>query len=288
MRATLLAWLYSGQLFFVAVALFALVAAADLSLLLERRAGWRRIASVTILLAFVLAIFSAPPLPVVAAVSASAIAAAYLFVGFGSAKRRAVLGGIAIAAASIVVAIELPYHLKRTLLPRPAQLVVIGDSLSSGGFGEQQPWPQVLGRVTGVPVVNLSLASSTAAMAIERQLPNLPRLHTDSCVIIAIGGNDMLDATDAARFEADLERLIAQVKRAGNPQVLIPEIPLLPGRWSYGAVQRRVARKHRCTLLPKRVIARVLANEANTFDGIHLTQRGHDELAREVRAHLGW
>ena len=287
-RAALLESLYSGHLFFVAVGVFATVIAVDMARLLDQRAVRRRVASVTILLAFALAIFAGPPLPLAVASGASLLAAAYVFAGFGDRQRRRILGAVAIAACVVAVGFELPHHVRRNRIPRPSQIIVIGDSLSSGGFGEKFTWPELLARGIAVPVANLSLASSTASMALERQLPALPHLDQNSCVIVAIGGNDMLDATDAHRFENDFGQLVARVKRAGNPQVVIVEIPLLPGRWAYGAVQRRVARKYGCTLLPKRIIAHTLLGEANTSDGIHLTQRGHGELARGVQAHLGW
>ncbi len=47
------------------------------------------------------------------------------------------------------------------------------------------------------------------------------------------------------------------------------ELPVIPGKWAYGARQR--------------VLAKVLVKKENTFDGIHLTQAGHDAIASAVR-----
>lgn len=52
-------------------------------------------------------------------------------------------------------------------------------------------------------------------------------------------------------------------------------------------IQRRPARKFDVTLIPKRVLMGVLSASGATLDSIHLTQRGHDLLARQVRAILG-
>ena len=43
---------------------------------------------------------------------------------------------------------------------------------------------------------------------------------------------------------------------------------------------------HAVALIPRRHFARVLGMENGTLDGLHLTQKGHDEMARRVVALL--
>jgi acyl-CoA thioesterase I len=258
--------LYSGQLFFFAVALFIAGVIAG-----------KRVGEFLALLAVPLAVLSGPPMPFPLAVLLLAISIAYFV------KPRA-LRTIAILAGLIAVAVELPYHIRRSHVPLPSHIVVIGDSLASGGFGEKMPWPAVLEQRLKIPVTNLALASSDVTMAVERQVP-AAQGATRGCVVIEIGGNDMIDGLDLGRFTNGLDRILAG---SGGRSLVMLELPLLPGRWSYGAVQRKLAKKYRCALVPKRVLAGVLLGDGNTFDGIHLTQRGHDALAAELGRWLGW
>jgi lysophospholipase L1-like esterase len=279
--------IYSGQLFFAAAALLLLVIALDSSRCFKERPLARRLAGFSALLALALAIFSAPPAPWTLSVTALASTTFYLFRSFGTTPTRHAAGVIAAVAIIVMVTLELPYHFARTTTPQPTRIVVIGDSLSSGGFGETYPWPMIIAEEMDVDVMNLSLPSAHVADAIERQLPDLPSSRNVT-VILAIGGNDMLEGTSPQRFAADLERLIATARGQHQRRVIMLELPLLPGRWSYGKSQRRLAREYGCVLLPKRILAATLAEPGNTIDGIHLTQQGHADLARRIMSRLQW
>ncbi len=282
LRAALLDHLYSGQLFFSAATLFLAIIVFDVSGWLDTRPLARRIAGVLALLAIPLGGMSGTPLPLVVAAAAILATLAYAFAGLGGrpAARR-LLGALAAMAVLTAIFTELPYHRIRPLRHRALHLSVIGDSLASGGFGEQRPWPEILGRELGIPVTNLALPSDGATTALPNQVSRLSMPSADQTVIVEIGGNDMLEGTPAKEFAASLDQILTRAG-AGRRQVLVLELPLLPGRWQYGAIQRRVAAKHNATLVPKRILARVLLDEENTFDGLHLTQQGHDALARNL------
>ena len=64
------------------------------------------------------------------------------------------------------------------------------------------------------------------------------------------------------------------------------ELPLFPFQNAYGRAQRAVAKRHAVALIPRRHFARVLGMKDGTLDGLHLTQKGHDEMARRVAALL--
>jgi acyl-CoA thioesterase-1 len=277
-------------MFFVAVFSFLAAAALDLAGSLDGRFWVRRVAGFLALLAIPLAGLGAPPLPIAFAILALVATLAYAFFGFGARKTlRRLLAAPAVAACLLAMAIELPYHVRRPHTMRPLRLFVIGDSLASGGFGEATTWPAVLGREMRLPVTNLALPSDNAAMALESQIPRLPIAPASmECVIVEIGGNDMLEGTPLNQFARALDGILAKAGAAGRRKLIMLEIPLLPGRWRYGATQRRLAAKHQSVLVPKRILARVLLGAGNTSDGIHLTQRGHDALARDLTAWLNW
>ncbi|HET7711116.1 MAG TPA: SGNH/GDSL hydrolase family protein [Thermoanaerobaculia bacterium] len=288
MRNEFLALLYGGELFLSASSLFALVAALDLSGAFLKRTRLERGAALTALLLFLLGVLSAPPLPLAIALASAAACAAYLFLGFGAdARRRRILGGLAMIGALLVVAAELPYYVRTEPRAMPSRVLVIGDSLSSGGFGEREPWPEVLARESKIPVTNFALASATASMAVERQLPDLPPpADHREVLLVMIGGNDMVDGTGAGELAISLDRILTTAGAGGRRATILVEFPLLPGRWAYGAAIRKNARRHRSLLVPRRVLAHVLLQDGNTFDGIHLTQKGHDAMARALREWL--
>jgi acyl-CoA thioesterase I len=265
-------FLYSGQLFFAAAASFAIAAALDHTRL-------RRVTGFLMLLSVPLAVLAAPPLPIAVAIIASAAAIAALVL-----RGKRIAAAIAIASSVLVMAVEAPYHVRRPQVAKPREAFVVGDSLASGGFGEAAPWPSVLARETGVAVTNLALPSDDASMALRNQIPQLPS-RPGAAVIVEIGGNDMLAGASAKQFAASLDAILIA---AGRRDVILLELPLIPGRWSYGAAQRRLAAKHGAVLVPKRLLARVLTAPGNTSDGVHLRQAGHDELARELAEWLGW
>lgn len=278
MRELFLQHLYSGHLFFTGAAI--LIAGAFMP---RRRAG------VLLLLGTALAAFSGTPVPALLALALLVAIGTLLF----ARRARRLIALVTAALTLAACANEVPYHLVRPHVAAPARLYVVGDSLASGGFGETRTWPEILGRTAGAHVVNLALPSDTAATATQSQLPELEaqlRSHPASdpaCVIVEVGGNDMLEGASISEYERGLEAIVAAARRHRHP-VIVLELPLIPGRWRYGAVQRDVARRHGATLAPKRILAGVLVDPPNTSDGIHLTQRGHDALARELARWLDW
>jgi lysophospholipase L1-like esterase len=282
--------MYGGQLFLAVVGVFTAIVVIDLSGWLDKRLRAKRVAGFLALLAVSIAMLSGPPLPLPLALLTLAATFTYLFFGFGEREpRRKILGAAAAAACFAAILVELPYYFKRGSVPRPTRVFVIGDSLTSGGFGERQPWPSVLAQQAKLPVTNLALASADAVMALEREVPQLPRPNGErDCVLIEIGGNDMLDGVALGQFEHALDGVMDTSSCQGKRQLVVLELPLLPGRWPYGAIQRRLAKKHACTLVPKRILMRVLLAEGNTSDGVHMTQQGHNEFARDLSEWLVW
>jgi lysophospholipase L1-like esterase len=284
---TLLYHYYSGHLFVSVAAVFVVLGILDAAGSLDRRPAARRAAGFLAVLSIALAALAAPPLPLALLLGVLVATCAYAFVGFGT-SRRLPLAIVAIAAVITAVALELPSLMRRGNVETPSSVVVIGDSLSSGGFAESSPWPRVMENILRVPVHNLALPSETTAMAVRNQLPRLPvDVSSGECIVILIGGNDMLEGVPVSEFRTALDRLLSTAA-AGGRRVVVFELPLLPGGWRYGRAQRSLASKHSVTLVPKRILAGVLLDPANTDDGIHLTQRGHDVLARRLVRWLGW
>jgi len=158
-------------------------------------------------------------------------------------------------------------------------IVVIGDSLSAA---ETDPkltaWPELI-QARGWRVTNKAAMGATAASAL-RQVTGVDT--SDAMVLLVIGGNDLLGPTSPQKFEEALDELVRSASGKGT-QVVLFELPLPPFCFEWGAIQRRVAKKYEgCRLVTRRVIATVLGGDGNTVDGIHLSQKGHEEMARLV------
>lgn len=280
MREAIAFHLFSGHAWFTAGAVVLAVALVDLSRAFVRHPRVASAARVAGLIACAAAALSGTPAPLWLAIAAIVPLGVMLFVTIGSpgdAIRRTVAGATLLVAGAAIAA-EVPYHFTASTPQRSSRpIVVIGDSLSSGGFGEGAPWPAIL--ATSRRVTNASQPSENVSLALRDVVSLLREATADTIVVLEIGGNDMLDRKPAAEFERDLHAL---VREAAGRTVVMLELPVMPGMWRFGAAQRRVAQAAGVVLVPKRVLARVLTRPSNTVDGIHLTQRGHDELARAI------
>jgi acyl-CoA thioesterase-1 len=183
-----------------------------------------------------------------------------------------------------IVLIELPYHITPKLEPSGSPpLFVIGDSITAGmGDTREATWPEML--PPRVEVHNLARTGATTAMALAGQAE---QIQPGRCIVlIEIGGNDLLGGTSAAQFRSDLDRLLAAVAREDRTLVMF-ELPLPPLCNAYGRAQRELAARYNVRLIPKRVLIGVLADREATSDTIHLTDRGHRQLADAVWRVIG-
>ena len=199
-----------------------------------------------------------------------------------SARSRWRTGALAAAAGCTAAAVgwELRFHLPPRL-PAGAfnRLVVIGDSLSAEDFTEGgDPWPRLVARDHGIEVANLAFSGAKAASA-ARLTANED--FTGALVILEIGGNDLLGSTSSEQFEDDLDRLLDTVCRSAKATTMI-ELPLPPLYNRFGAIQRRLARRHGVVLIPKRYFASVLTGGESTIDSLHLSPAGHRKMAATI------
>jgi acyl-CoA thioesterase I len=284
MRGALAYHLLSGHAWISAGILILALLAAELSGALAVRPALLRVARSLFLLAIGLAALSGTPVPPWLLVPLVLALAAVTATAFR--ESRSHLGVFASVAALVLVATallaELRWHAApRIGIPAGAPLIVLGDSLSSGGFGESAPWPALL-EARGARVLSLALPGETVGSAMRYQIPQLPEIGSKAVVLVELGGNDLLGETPVARYEADLDALLAGVREAGGGTIVMFELPIPAGRWRWGAVQRRLAKEHGVGLVPKRTLARLVTTPRFVDDGLHPTDQGHAFLAREV------
>ncbi len=244
----------------------------------------RPISTVLLLVGFAAVFLSAVPLPKGLFIVWSVLALAVLVLGNLSDAAPALrfrAFAVLLAASLVLLLAEAP-HLRspRIRVDAGQPLYVVGDSISAGIGSGERCWPEVLAAATTLRVVNLAEPGATTQSA----LAQVPRIaESNAVVLLEIGGNDLLDRKDAATFEAHLDQLVS-VLRANGHDVAMFELPLFPFQNAYGRAQRAVAKRHAVALIPRRHFARVLGMPDGTLDGLHLTQKGHDEMARRVAA----
>jgi acyl-CoA thioesterase I len=276
-----------GTSFFIGLAL---VLAGSCLFLRIRGRIVQRVSTLSLIIGIVFVVASATPLPLWAYAIWLVACLGFLVVGrsrsaWRGAARARVAAIVVLAAASLALcAAEVPYHLSPRISVAPGQTVyVVGDSLSAGLGGEQPCWPSLLAERCRLPVVNLARPGATCRTAIG-QVEGVK--EPGSVVLLEIGGNDLLNGTDAAAFRTGIESLLSSLNH-GQHRIVMFELPLLPFQNSFGTAQRELAAKHGAALIPKRCLSRVLGMEGGTIDGLHLSQHGHDALAESVAEMIG-
>lgn len=174
---------------------------------------------------------------------------------------------------------EARYRVIPTIkIPPRQRIYVIGDSISAGLGPKEKTWPAVLSQSAGLDVVNLAQAGATVSSALQ-QTSKVAVPH--SMVILEIGGNDLLGDTTAAEFREQLEAILVKLREGDHPMVMF-ELPLLPFKNGFGQAQRSLAAKYHVVLIPKKILTTAFGLPGGTTDGLHLSQKGHDALARMV------
>lgn len=283
--APLLYHLVSGGAFFTGAGLIILSAALSFC-------GCHRLIGMAIrVLAVVGAgaiLLSSTPFATIVYLTGAAILAIWLILEERPAPRGArpvcIARGIIIASTLTTILVEMPKHVTHPVRAQHCEtLYVLGDSISAGVQQDQLVWPTILARAHNVQVANLSRPGAQVSSI----LPEADRIQPGACVVlIEIGGNDLLNRVDVDRFESDLRSLLRSACAPGRSVAML-ELPLPPLCAAFGRAQRRMAREFDVTLVPKRLFAKILTGPGRTTDGLHLSDRGHQDMARMVWRVIG-
>jgi len=138
-------------------------------------------------------------------------------------------------------------------------LLVFGDSLSAAyGIPASQGWVALLGeRIASAKlpwrVVNASVSGETTSGGLRR-LPEDLRRHKPEAVLIALGPNDALRGQPVANARANLEHMIADVRKARAEPVLVGF--MIPPNYGidyareFREMYAQLAKKHKLALVP--------------------------------------
>ena len=191
---------------------------------------------------------------------------------------------IAFAFFSLSLCItELPYRMvQRVTVFTNQPVFVLGDSISAGIGTRERAWPAVLGDLSHLKVINLARPGASIETALD-QASHIT--VTNALVIVEIGGNDLLGHADSRAFYGQLDKLLGRLKK-GNHRIVMFELPLLPFWNAFGSDQRVLAEKYGVTLIPKSCLTKVIGSKGDALDGLHLSQKGHNALAKSVYGFL--
>jgi lysophospholipase L1-like esterase len=175
-------------------------------------------------------------------------------------------------------------------LDKTRPVVCLGDSLTSG-VSPYGGYPDDLGGMLTVPVVNLGEAGITAQQALSL-LPRIVRLRPQA-VVVELGGHDFLRGQPRASTGAALEQIIATVQNAGA-EVILMEIPRGFIVDPYTGLERELAREYDLELISDSAIRSLVLWSPHappgiwtqgphlSDDGLHPNARGNSHLARCV------
>ncbi len=100
-------------------------------------------------------------------------------------------------------------------------VLAFGDSLTYGtGAKAEDSYPVVLGQLIGRTVVRSGVPGEQTAGGLAR-LPEVLDEHKPRLVIVCLGGNDMLRKGTPANIEANLRKILAEIKSRGLDAMLI-------------------------------------------------------------------
>lgn len=172
----------------------------------------------------------------------------------------------------------------------PLRIVAFGDSLTAGlGLAQTEAFPVQLEaalRAKGydVEVINAGVSGDTASGGLDRLDWSVPA-KTDA-VILELGANDALRATDPAVTRKSLDEILQRLK-ARKVEVLLAGMQAPPNMGAdYIAAFNRIypdlAQKHEVLLYPFFLDGVAAVDSLNQRDGIHPTAEGIETIVQRI------
>ncbi len=170
------------------------------------------------------------------------------------------------------------------------RLLVFGDSLSAGyGLEPEDSFPSQLEEALdaagyNVRVINAGVSGDTTAGGLSRldwSLADKPHI-----VLVELGGNDALRGLPPAETYANLESILARLRKQGVGVILAGmQAPRNLGRdftTEFNAVYPQLASRHDVTFYPFFLDGVALDPALNQSDGIHPNRAGVREIVRRI------
>lgn len=173
------------------------------------------------------------------------------------------------------------------------KIICYGDSNTWGYdprnyFGGRcdNPWPEILGELSGWDVVN----QGENGREIPYLIPTFPQ-DTD-LLIIMLGTNDLLQSNSVEVICWRMERLLTSLEMEPAKILLLSPPPMVFGDWVRD--QKLIERSASLAECYRKLALRLGTgfmdsrewNIPMSFDGVHMTQDGHHTIASELYRYL--
>ena len=166
----------------------------------------------------------------------------------------------------------------------------VGDSLTAGfGVAASESYVSLLEHQLHTQYPNLKLinagVSGDTSAGVLRRLDWILQDHPNK-IFLCIGANDGLRGLSLDQLEANLDRLITRIQKAGVEVVLMGI--MIPPNYGpkytdqFKAIYPRMARKYKLKFLPFLLEGVAGEPQFNQGDGIHPNAQGHQNVAHHV------
>jgi len=169
---------------------------------------------------------------------------------------------------------------KFTPLTENAVILAFGDSLTAGvGTKEENSYPAVLARLSGMTVINAGVSGETTEEGVKR-LPSELEKYKPDLLILLEGGNDILQDRSPSLIKRDLNRMI-EIAKNNNVQVLLIAVPEKRLFSNASPIYGELAKAHGL-VLDDDIIGSLMRSPAKKSDAVHFNREGYAELAKSI------
>lgn len=165
----------------------------------------------------------------------------------------------------------------------PEVVLVMGDSISAGGYSGGPPWPSRFADMVGKTVVNYGVPGANSidgAGRISRAINSIKPGY----VIIWYGANDAIQSISVDSTDRAINYMVDVAKTNKVIPVVINVMPMAGGRSIFNGTVDRINERIK-SIKAKKVNAHKLVNSDPFLyleDGLHLSDTGENAIALEV------
>lgn len=178
------------------------------------------------------------------------------------------------------------------------KIVAFGDSLTAGyGVDLKDSYPSILqdalnkgmtkvgkeGQNVNFKIINMGVSGETTTGGLERV--DFAISQNPDLILLGLGANDMLRATDPKLAKDNLEKIIISLQAKNIPIIILGMESQVSNGFEYknnfDNIYPALAKKYNLPLVPFFLKGVVGVNSFNTSDGIHPNRSGYIEIIDE-------